>query len=1596
MRKGFWLVIGGLVWVGCGTDPEVGGADVQMTSSGVSVVIESPAAGTVVGIVEIVAVASPGDRVVAIELAQPSGLSDKDPAPDRLEATWDTSQLPDGPATLVARVTDDAGETAVAQTTVTIDNAGAGNVRCRLWVEGPLRKAQVQMYDFSGLKRGSLLGKGSSDSGGEAQFLVDVPGFSGLALVTVSGGEYLSTVSGSDEVLADGVELASVVRYIDGQPAPLVLITPFTTMGVSLARARLDAGLADTDDEAVSWAMSQVREHIFRPDDRDLRDVPPVDLSLGTILAGEATTAMALALTGLGRLALDNGTNIGALTLALADDLSDGLFDGHGATGTVVIGDWVFDGEQTRAPLAVAIDKWIAGPLNETGLAYSDLAVSGELYDDLALDDGPLYPVDQPPKAFDPDPPVVSFDPADPNAWYGKPFAVTLSAVDKSPPVVFEVSAPDVTLQNVGPLSATFTLSPADYPDGPVAVFLSATDSQYNMIEVETAFNVDMTAPSLDIISPTGGWASETTVTFLGHSEDAASGLASVEVLLDGEPVEVELDADGSWSGESSVSASGSTELLFRATDQAGNVTQIDTTVQVDTSPPTELALLSPANGMGRSGGMEVSVESTDPESGLAAVQVQINADDAVVLEAVGEVATGMLDFDKPEGPATLTVTGINKAGLETSDEFALLIDNSPPGWDAIQFGWTDGDVTWVGSTTPALSILGLADQGPANTLETKGTIELTGGKAPASVEFGAPGDYTVTTSVEPTGGTLTLTVTDAAQNAATPLIFEVSVDAEGPALKVTSHAPVDWVPTPVLALSGTVSDSASGVKSVSATVGATTVLATVVDADFTATVALPGTPGPHDVTVVALDPVGNMTEVTLTIDVDPSPPLLEMVLPKPGYPYPSGQLTLEAQVSDPESGVDGVVVTYGGAAADATLDAEAGTVTASLLVPAGDGPAQVDVLVTNGAGVTNTEQTVGFIVDDTDPTYESIEIGVVNGGVNYVSGSPFDVTVSGLNDSPPNELEHKGTLTVSPAGSDWESAVAPFDGSGQGSVSVAIPGQSTELFVVVADQAGNSVVSSQMTVVIDQDAPELALLSPPVHPSGLWSATQAVTLSGTVSDAAAGVAAVTVSIDDNAPVGATLGEDGTWTATVSLTKPTQQMEITATDPLGNSKTLTITAHFDAKPPVINQVTANYRRESAANYGDPCAPKYVLSSAAEFVDTAVVPPAGVEIQKLGDRLRYQQPEALDGNNLPAFAFAIDDGPNGAPLELLTIEYRYLLGGVELYSSAATPYMDESGTFEIPFALDAFSAIPDSFSWVADAIPDTFEISAKDLTGAATVLTIPLDVTIHAPPPCIKSLATGGQSFDPLPSSLADLTLHERFAAGAADTRVAQYTVHNPFDVPIRVLLPEPELATSVVSDRAAFHKLPYALCDAGACGVGDCKITNWGSGDAPVGCLTESTVLTEAGPVAGGQIAAEWAIATGDGSSLDGPVVPADGLLLAPSATTTLNVRAPFGGTCFLRPPKTYPHLFDSFTRYPAAAGCTGPTTASDRLVCSTGNCATIEILAPVVIQEVHIEASPTAVKATMGAGFGQADVELLTLPPLLFKDTQSFPTEVL
>src|SRR5271157_728226 len=494
-------------------------------------------------------------------------------------------------------------------------------------------------------------------------------------------------------------------------------------------------------------------------------------------------------------------------------------------------------------------------------------------------------------------PPSLSLDIPSPNGsngWDSSPVTVSASATDATSGVA------SVSINGGG---RSLTIS----SDGTHTITAVARDNAGNTSTSSGTVKMDRTppvfAPSLSGTLGAGGWYTSS-VTVGAGAKDATSGLATVQVSLDG---------GTPYSGNSvSVSGDGTHTVFFDAQDVAGNSpTSGILTVRVDTTPPVLTVHSPPVNGEGgwyRSSPQVVTASATDATSGLA--RLESSLDGGTWQEAsIGDVAaqgTGTASASLspqatgsstvPLAPlASVTVSGdqdhtlafraVDAAGLMTTTSVNIRIDTIPP---------------TLGVSVPSLN--GLNGWYDTHIRVAPDCWDATSGIA--SQEISLDGQNWTGILTLPDGiYDLHVRAVDHAGNPASAVLRTVKVDATPPVNALITPRPTGlngWYSTLPITIKPAGSDATSGLASPALSLdGSRWNPALYLSAD-----------GVYTIHMRSQDKAGNIATTLSLIHVDTTPPLSWFVTPSEGKSTDArGLLTLVGETYDATSGPASAVI---------------------------------------------------------------------------------------------------------------------------------------------------------------------------------------------------------------------------------------------------------------------------------------------------------------------------------------------------------------------------------------------------------------------------------------------------------------------------------------------------------------------------------------------------------------------------------------------------------------------------------------------------------------------------------------------------------------
>lgn len=426
--------------------------------------------------------------------------------------------------------------------------------------------------------------------------------------------------------------------------------------------------------------------------------------------------------------------------------------------------------------------------------------------------------------------------------------------------------------------------------------------------DMNTPIGTDNTAPAVNISAPAANSFVAGTINVTANATDNLA-VAGVQFLLDGNNLgteDVTAPYDIPWN--TTTASAGSHTLSARARDAAGNATtSVGITVTVDNTAPT-VSITSPTGTI--AGNVDINASASD-NNGVVGVQFLLNGNNlgSEVLAAPYKFTWNTLSVG--DGSYTLTAKARDAAGnVTTSAPVAINVVNHAPDTEAPVVSITSpsagevlGTISITASASDNIGIAGVQFLLNGNNLGS----ELT--TAPYSLSWNtynvANGDYVLTARARDAAGNVTNSV-DVAVTVNNP------PDTQSPVVSIT--APSAGNVAGAITVSANASDNA-GVVGVQFLLNGNNLGSEDLTAPYsiswnTKTVAN----GTYTLTARARDAAGNngvSADVIITVNNDLTPPVVSISSPNGGSI--SGTINVNATASD-DVGVVGVQFLLDGA----------------------------------------------------------------------------------------------------------------------------------------------------------------------------------------------------------------------------------------------------------------------------------------------------------------------------------------------------------------------------------------------------------------------------------------------------------------------------------------------------------------------------------------------------------------------------------------------------------------------------------------------------------------------------------------------------------
>ncbi len=370
----------------------------------------------------------------------------------------------------------------------------------------------------------------------------------------------------------------------------------------------------------------------------------------------------------------------------------------------------------------------------------------------------------------------------------------------------------------------------------------------------------DVNPPTVSLTSPGSGATVSGLVPVAANAADAESGIARVELCVDGAVIAAPTSAPYSATWDASAVTPGAHSVSAVAYDKAGNTASASVTVMVvapDVTAPA-VAITAPAEGASVTGNVSLAADATDNESGVARVEFRV--DGALVGNCAAAPYTASWNTSLATiGDHTITATAFDRAGNSSSATIRVTVpDVTPP---AVTIASPASGAVVYGT----VSISALASDAGSGIDRVDFAVDGT----PVGSAASAP--YTVTwdTSTVAEGTHLiTATAYDKAgnQGTATIPVTVPAADVTPPTVAITSPSEGASLAPGAIALGATASDVGLGVDRVEFQVDGTPV-GTSATAPYGAVWnAGTATLGSHTITVVAYDKAGNSSATSVSV----------------------------------------------------------------------------------------------------------------------------------------------------------------------------------------------------------------------------------------------------------------------------------------------------------------------------------------------------------------------------------------------------------------------------------------------------------------------------------------------------------------------------------------------------------------------------------------------------------------------------------------------------------------------------------------------------------------------------------------------------------
>ena len=257
--------------------------------------------------------------------------------------------------------------------TDSVDTSPQGSISGTV-TKGPVSNAAVTAYGIGSGQMGSQIGTTTTDANGN--FTMTIAGYTGPAMLQVSGGRYNDEATGVSMAMGAGDAMSAVMPNIDaGASYGGIQVTPVTAMAQAMAN-RMAGGMTDANIVAANAAMGR---YFAVADILHTQPMNPLVTGSGATASQDARN-YGMTLAAMSKYAQSQGmSSSSAMMTALVSDAADGIMDGRSDGGQIsmsmggMMGGGMMSPTAGTSGLAGAMTGFMNSSMNASGMTGAEM-----------------------------------------------------------------------------------------------------------------------------------------------------------------------------------------------------------------------------------------------------------------------------------------------------------------------------------------------------------------------------------------------------------------------------------------------------------------------------------------------------------------------------------------------------------------------------------------------------------------------------------------------------------------------------------------------------------------------------------------------------------------------------------------------------------------------------------------------------------------------------------------------------------------------------------------------------------------------------------------------------------------------------------------------------------------------------------------------------------------------------------------------------------------------------------------------------------------------------------------------------------------------